>query len=206
MYSSKSIRCLSACRTALSTCPLHLTETGRENRTYHQPAFTVGTTGNRGVVTMAPVGVTAASEAAITDIELVDLVHSVDPAYRGQAEFMFNDQTLRELKKLRDAEGRPLWLPGIAVREPDTILGYRYVINTHMPVMEPGAKSVLFGDFSKYYIRDVMDITLVRLDEVYAEYGQVAFLAFSRHDGALLDAGTNPIRRCSIQHLRMRAV
>ena len=59
-------------------------------------------------------------------------------------------------------------------------------------------KSVLFGDFSKYYIRDVMDITLVRLDEVYAEYGQVAFLAFSRHDGVLLDAGTNPIK--ALQH------
>src|SRR5690606_10577729 len=122
----------------------------------------------------------------------------VDPAYRMQAEFMFHDQTLRELKKLRDQEGRPLWLPGIAVREPDTILGYRYVINQHMPQMAAGQRSVLSGAFSKYHIRDVMDILLIRLDEVYAEYGQVAFLAFSRHDGTLLDAGTHPIK--ALQH------
>ena len=53
---------------------------------------------------------------------------------------------------------------------------------------------MLFGDFSKYHIRDVMEVRLVRLDEVYAEYAQVAFLAFSRHDGLLLDAGTHPIK------------
>ena len=202
MYSSKSIRVsYQLLQDSAFDLPSYIAQKlGERIGRITNRHFTVGTGSGqpRGVVTMAPVGVTAASGTAITDLELVDLVHSIDPAYRGQAEFMFNDQTLRELKKLRDAEGRPLWLPGIAVREPDTILGYRYVINTHMPVMEPGAMSVLFGDFGKYYIRDVMDITLVRLDEVYAEYGQVAFLAFSRHDGALLDAGTNPIK--ALQH------
>lgn len=162
--------------------------------------FTVGSgTGEpKGVVTAAVVGKTAASASGITDLELVDLIHSVDPAYRAQAEFMFHDDTLRLLKNLRDQEGRPLWLPGLAVREPDTILGHRYVVNNHMPQIGAGNKSVLFGDFSKYYIRDVMDVLLIRLDEVYAEYGQVAFLAFSRHDGTLLDAGTHPIK--ALQH------
>lgn len=158
--------------------------------------FTVGTGTNEpmGVVTAATVGVTAASGTAITSDELVDLEHSVDRAYRGQAEWMFHDHTLRELKKLKDGEGRSLWLPGVAVREPDTILGYRYVVNNSVPEMGEGNRSVVFGDFSKYYIRDVMDFRLVRLDEVYAEYAQVAFLGFSRHDGLLLDAGTHPIK------------
>lgn len=159
--------------------------------------FTVGT-GNgepEGVVTGATVGATAASQTALTYEELVDLEHAIDESYRGQAEWMFHDHTLRELKKLKDGEGRPLWLPGVAVREPDTILGYRYVTNNHMPKMEAGAAAVVFGDFSKYYIRDVMDVLLIRLDEVYAEHAQVGFLAFSRHDGALLDAGTHPIQK-----------
>ena len=202
MYSSKSIRVsYQLLQDSAFDLPSYIAQKlGERIGRITNRHFTVGTGSGQphGVVSKAQAGVTAASGTAITDLELVDLVHSVDPAYRGQAEFMFNDQTLRELKKLRDAEDRPLWLPGIAVREPDTILGYRYVINTHMPVMGPGAKSVLFGDFSKYYIRDVMDITLVRLDEVYAEYGQVAFLAFSRHDGVLLDAGTHPIK--ALQH------
>jgi hypothetical protein len=35
---------------------------------------------------------------------------------------------------------------------------------------------------------------MLRLTERYAEYLQVAFLLFSRHDSMLLDAGTNPIK------------
>lgn len=158
--------------------------------------FTVGTGENqpKGVVTSAAIGKNAASATGVTDLELIDLEHSVDIAYRQNAEWMFHDKTLRDLKKLRDEEGRPLWLPGIAVREPDTILSYRYVINNHMPEIAAGSKSILFGDFSKYHIRDVLDILFIRLDEVYAELAQVAFLAFSRHDGILLDAGTGPIK------------
>jgi hypothetical protein len=34
----------------------------------------------------------------------------------------------------------------------------------------------------------------MRLDELFAQCRQVAFLAFSRHDGDLLDAGTHPVK------------
>jgi HK97 family phage major capsid protein len=60
-----------------------------------------------------------------------------------------------------------------------------------------GAKKIIFGDLSKYIIRDVRDVTLLRLDEKFADYHQVAFLAFSRHDGDLLDAGTHPVKYMS---------
>src|SRR5690606_40696617 len=82
----------------------------------------------------------------------------------------------------------------IAVREPNTILGYPYVVNNDMPVMAADAKSILFGDFSNYFIRDVLGVQLLRLEERYADYLQVGFLAFSRHDGVLADAGAGPIR------------
>jgi hypothetical protein len=45
--------------------------------------------------------------------------------------------------------GRPLWLPGFAVKEPDTINGYRYTINQDMAAMAANAKTVLFGDLSR---------------------------------------------------------
>ena len=60
--------------------------------------------------------------------------------------------------------------------------------------MAANAKSVVFGDLSKYLIRDVLGITLLRLEERYAEYHQSAFLGFARMDGDLLDAGTNPVK------------
>ncbi len=165
--------------------------------------FTTGTGVNQpqGVVTGATLGVTAASATSVAYAELVDLVHSVDPAYRRNARFMFHDSTLRALKKLTDTEGRPLWVPGVAVREPDTILGHQFVINQDMPQIAANAKAILFGDFSKYYIRDVQNMVVLRLSERYADFLQVGFLAFRRHDGRLVDAGTNPIK-----YLQMAAV
>jgi HK97 family phage major capsid protein len=84
----------------------------------------------------------------------------------------------------------------MALGAPDTILGYGYTINQHMAAAagSGAGKSILFGRLSKYILRDVRDVMLLRLDELYAEYGQVAFLAFSRLDGDLLDAGTHPVK------------
>ena len=154
-----------------------------------------GTTQPEGAVTGAFLGVTAASNAAISYDEIVDLVHSVDPAYRSNgAKFMFHDQTLKALKKLKDSQNRPLWKAGLAEGEPDTIDGYPYIINQQMPQIGSATKSMLFGDFSRHIIRDVQDIVIVRLDERYAEFGQVAFVALSRHDSRVLDAGQHPIK------------
>lgn len=158
--------------------------------------FTTGTGSSQpnGVVTASTAGVTAASSTAITADELIDLVHSVDPSYRANGRFMFEDTTLRELKQLKDSQNRYLWLPGLAVREPDTINGFPFTVNQHMSNMQASAKSVLFGDFSKYIKRMVLGMTMLRLEERYAEYLQVGFMAYMRADGDLSDAGTRPIK------------
>lgn len=164
--------------------------------------FTTGTGSSqpKGVVAAATDStVTAASATLYTHDELLDVIHSVDPAYRGNSRFMFNDSTLKALQKIKvlqysgDTVGAPLWQPGLTQGAPNTILGYPYVINQSMASPGSGNKDVLFGDFSKFIIRDVRDIVLMRLDERFAELHQVAFLAFSRSDSDLLDAGTHPI-------------
>ena len=124
----------------------------------------------------------------------MDLEHSIDPAYRRQSEFLLSDGLLRELKKLKDGEGRPLWVAGVAVREPDRILGYPYAVCMEIPNPAAGEITAYFGDFSKFHIRDVQAMQLLRLSERYAEFLQVAFLLFTRHDCMLLDAGTHPIK------------
>jgi HK97 family phage major capsid protein len=136
---------------------------------------------------------TATVAGAVNYDDLVNLEHSVDPAYRPGAKFMLHDTTLKAIKKLKDAQGRPLWVPGAASKEPDSILGYPYVINQDMPVIATGAKQMLFGAFNKYIIRSVKDLYVLRLDERFAELGQVAFIGFARYDGNLIDAGTHPI-------------
>jgi len=55
--------------------------------------------------------------------------------------------------------------------------------------------SVLFGDLSYYYIREVADWRMVRLNERYAEQDQVGFTLFARYDAKVIDAGTEPIQK-----------
>jgi|CXWL01.1.fsa_nt_gi HK97 family phage major capsid protein len=152
-----------------------------------------GTSKPRGAVTASALGKTAVSATAITYDELVDLMHSVDPAYQNTARWMLNFTTLGIVRKLKDSANMPVWAP-MAQGAPDTILGRPYVINQDIPAATTGLKSVLYGDFANYHIRDAGGVVLLRLEERYAENLQVAFLGFLRSDGDLVDAGTNPIK------------
>ena len=142
----------------------------------------------------------ASAANSIGSDDLVSLEHAVDIVYRRGARFMFHDQTIAGLKKLKDRYGRPLWLPSLAVNTPDTINGYPYDANNDLDQFQtisssPAVtrKTALFGQMSKYLVRRVKDIAILRLEERFAEFGQVGFLAFCRYDGNLLDAGTHPV-------------
>ena len=165
--------------------------------------FTTGTGSSQpnGIVTAAASSsVTFASATTVTYDNIVDLIHSVDPAYRMNGKFMLHDGALKMLKKVKvlqysgDTTGVPLWQPSLVIGQPDLIHGYPYVINQSMTTPATTVKSILFGDFSKYIIRDVREVTLLRLDERYADAHQVGFLAFARSDGDLKDAGTNAVK------------
>lgn len=153
-----------------------------------------GTGQPRGLMVAATVGHTAASNAAITYPELIDLKHSVDPAYRNGARWAFNDSTLKALKKLVDADGRPLWSPAISSDSPATLDGDQYIIDQGIAPIGSNARSIAYGDLTNYHIRDVRAMTLVRLVERYADYHQVGFIAFMRSDADLIDAGLGPVK------------
>ncbi|WP_025917678.1 phage major capsid protein [Herminiimonas sp. CN] len=160
--------------------------------------FTVGSGSGEptGVVTAVGVGKTGITGQTVTVIydDLIDLQHSVDPAYRENGKFMMHDSTVKYIRKLKDVNGRPLWVPdydgGIAGGKGGTLAGSEVVLNQQMPVMAANAKSILFGDFSYYKIRDVMAMNLFRFtDSVYASKGQVGFLAWMRSGGNWIDVG-----------------
>ena len=160
--------------------------------------FTTGTgTGQpNGIVTAASsgkVGLTGQTVTIIYD-DLVDLQHSVDPAYRqgGKAGFMMNDGSLRVIRKIKDSQGRPIFVPGYETGMPgglpDTLLGSPLTINQDVAAMAANAKSVLFGDLSQYIIRDAMEMEMFRFyDSPYITVGQVGFLAWMRAGGNLAD-------------------
>ncbi len=160
--------------------------------------FTTGDASSKpnGIVTASGLGKTAASATVIASDELFDLVHSVDPAYRAlNPSWMMHDNILLVLRKLKDSQNQYLWNPGLTVGQPDTLLGYPVTINQDMQSsVATATKTILFGAMSKYKVRDVAGLRMRRLVERFAEEDHEAFIAFSRHDGDLLDAGTDPVK------------
>src|SRR5580765_2417104 len=168
------------------------TRLGRITNTHFTTGASPGTATPFGVRAQAGLGKTGAigQTTTITYNDLLDTEHALDPLYRPGARWMASDSTIKALKKLVDGSSRPLWMPalsGLAGNQPDTLLGYPYTINQDCAAMAASAKSLVFGNFSKYIIRDARDITILRLVERYAEFGQVAFLAFMRCDGRCIN-------------------
>lgn len=155
-----------------------------------------GTGQPKGVVAASAVGKTGTTGQTTTVIydDLVDLEHSVDPAYRTACKYMMNDATLKALRKIKDGNQRPIFVPGYEQGNPggapDRLLGREIVINQYLATMAASAKSILFGDFSKYLVRDVMDVTLFRMtDSAFTLKGQVGFVAFCRSGANMVDNG-----------------
>jgi HK97 family phage major capsid protein len=134
----------------------------------------------------ADIGITAASATAITADEVIDLFYSLNSPYRNKAIWVMNDSTVRAIRKLKDSNGQYLWQPALHEGDFDTLLGKRIYTSAFMPTIAAGNKSILFGDLSYYWIGDRQGITFKRLNERYADLGQVGFLAYKRLDAKLI--------------------
>ncbi|MEU1275331.1 phage major capsid protein [Streptomyces sp. NPDC005799] len=156
-------------------------------------AWTTGTGVDQpeGLTTGAVVGKTGANGQTTSVIydDLIDLEHSVDSAYRPNGRYLMHDSTLKVIRKLKDGQQRPLWVPIPAPGFPATINGFEYTLDNSMPTPGANAKTIAFGDFKAgYVIRQVQSVQTLRLVERYAEFLQVAFLGFSRLDGMIQDS------------------
>jgi HK97 family phage major capsid protein len=147
-----------------------------------------GTNKPEGVIVNAGVFNTGVAATAITADNLIDLLHSVNRAYRKNGKYTLNDLTLAAIRKLKDSQGRYVWQLGdIQKGAPDTIWGYQYVINDDLADIGASAKSVGFGDFNKYVIRNVAAPLIIRLTERFAEFNQTAYVGFMRTDAKLMN-------------------
>lgn len=141
-----------------------------------------------GVATASSLGRTAAATAAITADEIIDLLHSVNSAYRRspKARFMFADTTLAAIRKLKDGQGNYLWQMGdVKTKQPGTLLGYAYSINDDMDSLAAAKKVMLFGDFSKYFVRKVGSPVIGVLRERF--WPDLGIAGLIRFDGELGD-------------------
>ena len=134
----------------------------------------------------AEVGVTAASETAITADEIINLFYSLEAPYRKNAVWIFNDATIAAIRKLKDGNGQYLWQKALHEGDHETLLGKRIYTSPYMPEIAAGKKTVLFGDLKFYWVGDRQGVSFKRLNERYADSGQIGFLATKRVDGKLV--------------------
>ena len=138
-------------------------------------------------------GVNISAGAGVTYDNLVDFEHALDPAYRRRgATWVFNDNTLRDLKKIVDGNSRPLWLPANVGSIADqaarpTLNGYAYVVDQAFDDVGVGNRPIAFGDLSEFIIREVLGINLFRFNERYMDFLQIGWMGYARWDSNLID-------------------
>ena len=146
-------------------------------------------TGNLHESNGADVGVTTET---LTYDDVISLYFSVEKKYRKNAVWMMNDSTALALRTLKDAKGNYLWN-----HNNDTILGKQVVISEYMPDAAEGAKPIAFGNFSYYWVVDRKPVSLRVLIELFAEVGQIGYLAYKFLEGKL-------IRKNAIKVIQMK--
>jgi len=138
--------------------------------------------------------VASATSTTISYANLLNLQHAIDPAYRNSPSvaWQFSDQTLRAIRGIVDADGRPAWMPALSASltegAPGLLLGFRYFINQSMSNLgaATGTKIVLFGDHSKYKVRRVGGLAIGRSNDLGLLTNTTIFVGFARYDGRLI--------------------
>ena len=158
-------------------------------------AFTTGTGSSQpqGIITGSVAGKTAASATAITADEVLDLIYSIDPAYRNKPTFglMAHNNVISAIRALGIGSSNdfPIFIPSMEAGQPDKLFGHNIYYNNDMASsIATGEKTLLAADFSKFVVRSAGGIQMVRLNERYMDELEVGFVAYARKDAAVLDS------------------
>ena len=149
----------------------------------------------QGLQAAAVVGETISKSTTPTAADLNYHLKLVDYAYHTAptSGWMFNSSTMFAIAatvKSTTYNTEPLWQPSLAAGVPSTLYGYKYWINNSMDSIGSNKKPILFGDFSYFFIRWVGPLIISRLEERYAEKGQVGFLVSQYVDSEIGMVGT----------------
>lgn len=135
-----------------------------------------------------PTGILAAEADIVGEADkiktddLLDIYFGLKSVYGKNATWLMNRDTVKAIRKLKDQNGQYIWTPGLNAGGDDMILGRPVKTTDAMPTIASGNKTIVFGDFSYYWIADRQKMTVKRLNELFALTGQVGFSAMARVD------------------------
>ncbi len=130
--------------------------------------------------------VVATTSQIVTGDKLIDVKVKVKPQYWPRSRWIFHNDLLTQVRKLKTSDLQYIWQPGLAGGDqPDTLLGRPYHLAEFAPnTFTTGKYVAVFGDFSQYWIADALDFQLKRLEELYAATNQIGFIGRFESDGA----------------------
>lgn len=102
-------------------------------------------------------------------------------AYARRGEFLTNRKGLGTIMKLTDGAGHYIFQPSYQDGEPDRLLGRPIHVSSAVSSTTP----LIFGDYTRYMIGLRGGMYMQRLNERYADTGQVGFRVYQRVDGKL---------------------
>lgn len=117
---------------------------------------------------------------------LIDLVYAPATAYRSNARFVMNRQTVSRVRKLKDADGHYIWQPSSVAGEAASLMGYPLTEAEDMPDIGANAYAIAFGDFERgYLVVDRQGIEVLR--DPYSAKPYVLFYTTKRVGGGVQD-------------------
>lgn len=130
---------------------------------------------------------TAASAAAITADELIDLQAKVKQVYQGNACWIMNPGTFTAIKKLKDGNNRYLLQDDVTGEFPYRLLGKPVYLSDNMPAIAASAKAILYGDCSGLSVNMRENISIEVLREKYATQHAIGVVAWFEFDSKVTD-------------------
>ncbi len=146
---------------------------------------TLGVTGPTG----AGGGFGAQSGAGAGGDLLIDLFYSVIAPYRASSAcaWLVKDSTMANIRKLKDSTGNYVFQPALVAGTPDMLVSKPIYTDPFMPAIATSAKSVVFGDWSQFFVRFAGGVRFERSDEYAFANDLVTFRAVLRADSILVD-------------------
>ncbi len=126
--------------------------------------------------------VTAAKADSIELDDLIDLQDSVIDFYQANALWVMNRKTRTVVRKLKDADGKPLLQQDISAPWGYTLLGKPVYTSDNVATISAGARTIYYGDFEGLGVHFAEEPNTQILNEKFADQHAVGVLGFAEVD------------------------
>ena len=147
----------------------------------------VGTTNIKGITDKSYEGkgvqkVTTFKEGIISTDDLIETQGEVKMNVQDGCQWLMNQSTLNEVRKLKDNNGQYVLNPDLRTGFGFELLGKHVMISDEMP-----ADTIIYGDWSAMYVNIHEDVNIRPLNEKYADEHAVGFVAWAELDAKLVE-------------------